>query len=107
FSRIHVDDVAGVLEASIAKPNPGAAYNVCDDEPCPPQDVVSYAAKLLGLPEPPGIAFEGAQLSAMARSFYTESKRVSNVRMKKELGVRLRYPNYREGLAALLQDLKR
>ncbi|MGH6906498.1 MAG: SDR family oxidoreductase [Aestuariivirga sp.] len=107
FSRIHVDDVAGVLEASITKPNPGAAYNVCDDEPCPPQDVVSYAAKLLGLPEPPGIAFEGAQLSAMARSFYTESKRVSNVRMKKELGVRLRYPNYREGLAALLQDLKR
>lgn len=107
FSRVHVDDIAGVLEASMARPNPGAAYNVCDDEPCPPQDVVAYAAKLLGLPPPGPVAFEDARLSPMARSFYADSKRVSNARIKKELAVRLRYPSYREGLAALLQDLKR
>jgi nucleoside-diphosphate-sugar epimerase len=102
FSRIHVEDIAGVLEASIGKPNPGRAYNVCDDEPCPPQDVVAYAAKLLGLPLPPEIPFEQAELSPMAKSFYADSKRVLNTRIKTELGYRLVYPNYRVGLAALL-----
>lgn len=102
FSRIHVEDIAGVLAASLAKPNPGRAYNVCDDEPCPPQEVVAYAADLLGLPLPPEIPFEQAELSPMARSFYAESKRVSNKRIKTELGYRLIYPNYREGLTALL-----
>ena len=106
FSRIHVDDIANVLEASIAKPNPGAAYNVCDGEPCPPQEVIAYAAQLLGLPLPPEIPFADAQLTAMARSFYTDSKRVSNARITGELGVRLAYPSYREGLAALLEQLK-
>ncbi len=101
FSRIHVDDIAGVVLASIAKPNPGAAYNVCDDEPCPPQDVVAYAATLLGLPLPPEIPFEQAQLSPMAKSFYEDSKRVSNRRIKTELGYQLKYKNYREGLNAL------
>ena len=101
FSRIHVDDIAGVLAASIAKPNPGRAYNVCDDEPCPPQEVVEYAASLLGLPLPPEIPFEQAELSPMAKSFYADSKRVSNQRIKKELGYKLIYPTYREGLTAI------
>ena len=102
FSRIHVEDIAGVLAASIAKPNPGRAYNVCDDEPCPPQEVVEFAADLLGLPVPPEIPFEEAELSPMAKSFYADSKRVSNRRIKAELGYKLVYPTYREGLAALL-----
>ena len=103
FSRVHVDDIAGVLKASIAAPFPGRAYNVCDDEPCPPQEVVAYAAKLLGREPPPAIRFEDAELSPMARSFYAESKRVSNRRIKQELGYQLIYPTYREGLAALLR----
>ena len=101
FSRVHVEDIAGVLAASIAKPNPCRAYNVCDDEPCPPQDVVKFAADLLGRPLPPEIRFEDAELSPMAKSFYADSKRVSNTRIKTELGYRLIYPNYREGLTAL------
>ena len=106
FSRIHVADIANVLEASIAKPNPGGAYNVCDDEASPPQDVVEHGAKLLGLPVPPAIAFEHAELSPMARSFYADSKRVSNARLKQELGVSLSYPSFREGLAAIARDLR-
>jgi nucleoside-diphosphate-sugar epimerase len=105
FSHIHVDDIAGVLEASIAQPNPGQAYNVCDDEPCPPQDVVAFAAELLKIQAPPEIPFDDAELSPMAKSFYAESKRVSNRRIKSELGYRLVYPTYREGLAALLTTL--
>ena len=107
FSRIHVDDIAGVLAASIARPNPGRAYNVCDDEPCPPQEVVEYAANLLGLPLPPEISFEQAELSSMAKSFYADSKRVSNQRVKNELDYQLHYPNYRDGLRALSSQLTR
>ncbi|CAN5565568.1 SDR family oxidoreductase [soil metagenome] len=102
FSRIHVEDIAGVLEASMARPAPGQAYNVCDDEPSPPQDVLAYGARLLGCPPPPEIPFEDADLSPMARSFYAESKRVANRRIKDELGYRLLYPTYREGFRALL-----
>ena len=102
FSRIHVDDIAATLMASIARPNPGAIYNVCDDDPAPPEDVLAYAAALLGLPEPPGIPYEAAEMSPMARSFYGESKRVSNRRIRGELGVDLTYPTYREGLEGLL-----
>lgn len=102
FSRIHVEDIAGVLLASINNPNPGRVYNLADDEPCPPQDVIAYAAELLGLPIPPDIPFEDAKLSAMAKSFYADSKRVSNARIKSELGYELKYPNYRVGLKALL-----
>jgi nucleoside-diphosphate-sugar epimerase len=102
FSRIHVDDIAQVLAASIARPNPGAVYNVCDDDPAPPEDVIAHAATLLGLPVPPAIPFDKAQMSPMARSFYAESKRVSNARIREELGVTLHYPDYRTGLAALL-----
>lgn len=104
FSRIHVDDIAQALHASIEKPNPGSVYNLCDDEPAPPQDVISYAAELLGLPPPPEIRFVDADLSPMARSFYAESKRVRNERIKTELGVALQYPGYREGLRALLEQ---
>ena len=104
FGRIHVDDIAQVLEASIQRPNPGAAYNVCDDNPCPPEDVLSHAARLLGLPDPPAVRFEEANLGPMARSFYSESKRTRNDRIKTELGVRLLYPDYPAGLAALLLD---
>lgn len=102
FSRTHVEDIAQTVLASIARPNPGAAYNVCDDDPAPPQDVIAHAAELLGLPVPPAIPFETAEMSPMARSFYAESKRVDNARIKSELGVQLRYPDYRTGLAALL-----
>ncbi|MEM9580648.1 MAG: SDR family oxidoreductase [Pseudomonadota bacterium] len=103
FSRIHVEDIAQVLAASIAQPNPGAVYNLCDDDPAPPQDVIAYAARLLGLPLPPQEDFETAQMTPMARSFYAESKRVRNDRIKSELGVQLRYPDYRTGLQALLE----
>jgi len=103
FGRIHVDDIVAVLRASIARPNPGQAYNVVDDEPAPPQDVIAYAAELLGVEPPPEVAFEDAELSEMGRSFYGENKRVKNERIKKELGVTLQYPTYREGLTALNQ----
>lgn len=102
FSRIHRDDIVRVLRASMAHPNPGRMYNLCDDDPAPPQDVIGHAAQLLGLPMPPEIAFDQADLGPMARSFYAESKRVSNVRIKQELGVSLAYPTYRQGLASLL-----
>ena len=104
FSRIHVDDIAQVLAASIARPNPGAIYNLCDDNPAPPQDVIGYAAELLGLPLPAEIPYESAELTPMARSFYAESKRVRNDRIKEELGVRLIHPDYRSGLRALLRE---
>jgi nucleoside-diphosphate-sugar epimerase len=103
FSRIHVDDIAGILEASIAKPNPGQVYNVADDEACPPQDVIAFAASLLNMEPPPEIAFENATLSPMARSFFMDSKRVSNARVKSELGYAFQFPNYRVGLQDLLQ----
>ena len=103
FSRIHVDDIAQVLLASIDAPNPGRIYNLCDDDPAPPQDVISYAADLLGVPHPPAVAFEEADMSPMARSFYAESKRVRNDRIKDELGVKLVYPTYKTGLKALLE----
>ena len=102
FSRIHVEDIAKVLRASIARPGPGRAYNVCDDLAAPPQEVIAHAAGLLGLPVPPAVPFEEAQLSDMAASFYAESKRVRNDRIKRELGVELTYPTYKEGLQALL-----
>jgi dTDP-4-dehydrorhamnose reductase len=102
FSRIHVEDIASVLEASMAHPHAGAIYNVADDEPAAPGEVVAYAAELMGVPPPPEVDFEEADLTPMARSFYEGSRRIGNERIKSELGVRLRYPTYREGLAALL-----
>ncbi|WP_047994641.1 SDR family oxidoreductase [Puniceibacterium sp. IMCC21224] len=102
FSRIHVDDIAQALELSIISPNPGAVYNLCDDDPAPPQDVIAFAAELLNMPTPPEIHFDKADLSPMARSFYAESKRVANDRAKAELGLELLYPDYQTGLRALL-----
>lgn len=102
FSRAHEDDVAAALLASIQRPNPGRIYNICDDEPAPPQDVTAFAAQLLNLEPPPEIALEDAELSPAAQRFYAESKRVANARAKSELGWRPKYPTYREGLRAIL-----
>lgn len=102
FSRIHVDDIVAVLMASMAHPDPGAAYNVCDDDPAPPADVITYACELLGVTPPPLVPYETAELSPMARSFYDDNKRCRNDRIKNELGVTLRYPDYRQGLDAIL-----
>jgi nucleoside-diphosphate-sugar epimerase len=102
FSRIHVDDLATVLAASIARPGPGAIYNVCDDMPAEPADVVAYAATLVGIAPPPLVPFDAADLSPMARSFWADNRRVANARIKAELGVRLHYPDYRAGLTAIL-----
>lgn len=103
FSRIHVEDIAQVLMASIARPNPGGIYNLCDDNPAPPQDVIGFAADLLGMPQPPEVAWDQADLTPMAKSFYAESKRVHNDRIKDELGVSLLYPSYEDGLKAVLK----
>ena len=102
FSRIHVDDIAQVLEASMRRPRPGAIYNVCDNDPAPPQDVLAYAAELLDVPLPPAVNFEEADMTPMARSFYAESKKVSNDLILNELGVELMYPDYRTGLQQML-----
>lgn len=105
FSRIHVADIAQVLHASINQPDAGAIYNVCDDDPAPPQDVLAYAAELLGVPLPPEVAWDEAEMTPMARSFYAESKRVRNDRIK-SLGVQLEFPDYRAGLRALLAQTR-
>ncbi len=102
FSRTHVEDIAQVLRASIATPNAGAIYNVCDNDPAPPQEVIAEAARMLNLPLPAAEAFETAEMTPMARSFYAESKKVSNRRILEELGITLKYPDYRSGLTALL-----
>ena len=104
FSRIHVEDIAQTLAASIARPNPGQIYNVCDDDPAPPQDVIAHAATLLGLPIPPAVSWDQADMTPMARSFYAESKRVRNDRIKSELGIQLIHPDYRAGLKSLLSQ---
>ena len=102
FNRIHVEDIAEALCAGIAGRGAHDIYNVTDDEPAPPQDVVAFAARLLHMPPPPAIAFEAAKLSPMAASFYAENKRVGNARLRRELGVELKFPSYREGLQAIL-----
>lgn len=102
MSRAHVEDIAAVLHASILRPAPGEAYNVCDDEPTPPEVVLRHAARLLRLPDPPEVPFETAEMNPMARSFYSESKKVRNDKIKTALGVRLLYPTYRENLAAIM-----
>jgi nucleoside-diphosphate-sugar epimerase len=101
FNRIHAADIAAVIAASLARPRPGGIYNVTDNEPAPPQHVVEFAAKLCGRPPPPEIAYEAAELSPMARSFYLENRRVRNDLIRTELRVKLAYPSYREGLLAL------
>ncbi len=102
FSRIHVDDIAAGIEASIGRPDRAGVYNLCDDEPAAPAEVNAYAAELLGLPPPPQAPFEAESLSPMARRFWAESKRASNAKAKAALGWRPLYPTYREGLRAVL-----
>jgi nucleoside-diphosphate-sugar epimerase len=103
FNRIHVEDIAAILHACLSGRGTHQVYNVADDEPAPPQDVIAYAAELLQMPPPPEIAFEEAQLSVMAKSFYVENKRISNARVRRDLGIDLKYPNYRLGLQAILR----
>lgn len=102
FNRMHIDDIAAALAASIIKPQAGELFNLADDSPAPPQDVIEYACGLLGVAPPPLVPFDKAALSEMARSFYIDNKRVKNARMKEALGVELKYPTYREGLRAIL-----
>ena len=102
FSRIHVEDIAAVLKASIEQPSPGSIYNVCDNDPQPPEVVIKAAAQLLGLPIPEKVDFETAEMTPMARSFYAESKKVDNRKIREDLGVTLKYPDYKAGLKAVL-----
>jgi nucleoside-diphosphate-sugar epimerase len=102
FNRIHVEDIAAAVEAAIQR-HIGGVFNLADDEPAPPQEVIAHAAGLLGLEPPPLIDWRDAALSPMARSFYSENKRIRNARTKAALGLSLRYPTYREGLAALAE----
>ena len=104
FSRIHVDDIVQTLRASMQKPNPGSVYNLADDAPSPAHEVVEHACMLLGAEPPPLVELAEAQLSPAAMDFYADNKRVSNARLRRELGVTLRYPNYRRGLSAILRD---
>ncbi len=102
FSRIHVEDIARTLQASIARPHPGAIYNLCDDRPAAAEAVVRFAASLLEIDPPPLVPFAEADLTPMAASFYADSRRVRNARIKRQLGVKLAYPDYGAGLRALL-----
>lgn len=104
FGRIHVEDIAQGLYASMQSPNPGRIYNLSDDEPAEPAAILGYAAELLGMELPEPEDFETAEMTPMARSFYSECKRVRNDRMKDELGVTLKYPGYREALDAIHKE---
>ena len=106
FSRIHVDDIAQIVWASVSQPSPGDIYNVCDNEPAAPSDVVTYVCDLLGVPAPEPVPFEEAlkSMSPMGLSFWGDNRRVSNARLTSALGVTLLYPTYREGLRALAND---
>lgn len=101
FNRIHVEDAASAIKKSLTTLDQDGVFNLTDDMPTPPEDVIMYAAKLLGAPSPPHVAIEDAGLSAMARSFYSENKRVRNQRIKDDLGVRLQYPTYLDGIEAI------
>jgi len=102
FSRIHVEDIATVVAASIARPQPGGIYNVCDDEPAAPADIVTYVCELLGREPPPEIPYDETEMSPMARSFWSDNRRVRNDRIKEALGVELDFPDYRIGIRGIL-----
>ena len=104
LSRIHAADLAAALRASMDRPRPGAVYNLADDEPAAQEDVIGHAARLLGIPPPPPVSWRSPDLPAAARRFFAGSRRVCNRRVKRELGLVLRYPTYREGLAALAAE---
>ena len=101
FNRIHAEDIAGACAALLAYEGPSDAWNVTDDEPAPPQDVVAFAAEMMGVAPPPEQDFATADLTPMARSFYGENKRCSNAKIKQLAGMEFAYPTYREGIAAL------
>ncbi len=103
FSRIHVEDIVSVLKASMRHPKPGEIYNVCDDVPAPSHEVIEYACSLLGIAPLPLIPFDSADLAPITRSFYADSKRVRNDKIKRDLGISLKYKDYREGLRACLE----
>lgn len=103
FGRIHVEDIAQVLEASMNSPSPGEIYNTCDGNPAPSHEVIQYACDLLKRPAPPLVDFEDANLAPITRSFYMDNRRVKNDKIKSDLGVDLKYKNYKEGLEACLQ----
>lgn len=105
FNRIHCEDIANVTAAS-ARQRLDGLYNLADDLPAPPQDVVRYAAELAGMTAPAEVAFEDAEMSPMARSFYSDNKRVSNAAIKAALGYAFAYPDYFAGLNAIWKDLK-
>jgi len=105
FNRIHVDDIAQAVIAGIAGRGSEQVYNVTDDEPGPPQDVVTFAAELLQVPPPPEVPFAQAELTPMARSFYADNKRIRNARLRQDLGVSLKFPTYRDGLRAVLATM--
>ena len=109
FSRIHVEDIAAVLRASMARPDAGRVYNVCDDAPAEPAAVIEHACRLLDVPPPPLVPFDEAvaDMSAMARSFWRDNRRVANGRIKRELGIQLACPTFREGLARILAEESR
>ena len=104
FNRAHVDDIAEISSLVLTRGLNGQIWNVADDEPAPPQDVIAYAAALLGVEPPPEEPFDEATLSPMAREFYADNKRVSIAKAKAELGFAPAYPTYREGLKALAGD---
>ena len=99
-----MEDLAQTLEASMQRPQPGEIYNVSDDHPSPPSEALNYACGLLNIKPPTPIPYEKAELTDMARSFYQANKRISNNKIKKELGIKLQYPNYRVGLNALIKE---
>lgn len=103
-NRIYVDDIAGAVRASIARPDPGQVYNIADGRPAPPQDVLDYAAEILGRPRPARVSLQAAQMSDMARSFYRETKRISIARAQRALGWTPQFPDYKAGLAACYQS---
>ncbi len=103
FGRIHVEDIVQVLLASMGHPNPGAVYNVCDDTPAPSHEVIEYACELLRRRPPPMLNFEEADLEPITRSFYMDNRRVLNDRIKNELGVKLKYKDFRQGLKGCME----
>ena len=106
FGRIHVTDITAAVYLAASGDHLGGVFNLADDLPTPPQELIEAGAAMLGIEPPPEEAFETAELRPMARSFYLESKRVKNSKVKQELGLTFTYPTYHEGLAALIKDEK-
>lgn len=105
FNRIHVEDIARIT-ALAAEARLDGTFNLADDEPAPPQDVVRFAAGLMGVQPPPEVAFAEADFTPMQKSFYTDNKRVSNAAIKQALGIELLHPNYRGSLTAIWETMQ-